>query len=233
MCSVAASRRGPCGITNTDWNKMTSLRLEKIKSVLCLGAHADDIEIGCGATIRKLVLEKPDLSVFWVVFTADGRRRREAKKSARSFLGRACKSRIVIKQFRNGYFPSQGARIKNFFESLKLLTDPGLVFTHFRDDRHQDHRVISDLTWNTFRNHVILEYEIPKYDGDLGAPNFFVPVGEQLAMEKAQMLCEYFPTQNRKHWFDRDTFLALMRLRGMECCEKYAEAFYVRKLVGL
>ncbi len=202
-----------------------------METVLCLGAHSDDIEIGCGATIRKLTRERPGLAVWWVVFTADGKRQAEAKNSARAFLRDAGKSQVIIKQFRNGYFPFQGAVIKDFFESLKSRVKPDLVFTHYRNDRHQDHRLVSDLTWNTFRNHLILEYEIPKYDGDLASPNFFVQVSEQLAKEKADNLCRYFTTQSDKHWFGRDTFLALMRLRGMECCAKYAEALYVRKMV--
>jgi LmbE family N-acetylglucosaminyl deacetylase len=210
---------------------MKSLPLQGIKNVLCLGAHSDDIEIGCGGAVLRLTREMPGLAVWWVVFTADGRRQAEAKKSARVFLREAGKSYIVIKQFRNGYFPFEGALLKDFFESLKARVNPDLVFTHFRNDRHQDHRLISDLTWNTFRNHLIFEYEIPKYDGDIASPNFFMPLTGPVAMEKADNLCRFFSTQNNKHWFDQETFLALMRLRGMECCSKYAEAFYVRKMV--
>lgn len=210
---------------------MSNLRLDGVKSLLCLGAHADDIEIGCGATIRKLTRERPGLAVWWVVFTAEGKRQAEAKNSARAFLRDAGKSQVIIKQFRNSYFPFEGAAIKDFFESLKSRVKPDLIFTHFREDRHQDHRQISDLTWNTFRNHLILEYEIPKYDGDFASPNFFVQLSEQLVNEKADNLCRYFQTQGNKHWFDRDTFLALMRLRGMECGAKHAEAFYARKMI--
>jgi LmbE family N-acetylglucosaminyl deacetylase len=210
---------------------MTNLRLDGVKSLLCLGAHADDIELGCGATIRKLTRERPGLVVWWVVFTADGKRQAEAKNSARAFLRYAGTAQVVIKQFRNSYFPFEGAAIKDFFESLKSRVKPDLIFTHFREDRHQDHRLISDLTWNTFRNQLILEYEIPKYDGDFASPNFFVPFNELLANEKADNLCRYFQTQSNKHWFDRDTFLSLMRLRGMECCAKHAEAFFVRKMI--
>ncbi len=210
---------------------MQAFPFHGIKTVLCLGAHSDDIEIGCGGAVLTLTRQLSDLSVCWVVFTADGRRQAEAKKSAAAFLRNAGKSKVIIKQFRNGYFPFEGASIKDFFESLKSQVQPELIFTHFRDDRHQDHRLISDLTWNTFRNHLVLEYEIPKYDGDLGSPNLFMPLSEQVAMEKANSLCRFFSTQNNKHWFDRETFLALMRLRGMESCSKYAEAFYVRKMV--
>ena len=234
MCSGKARRHGPSG-RNTANEKITmkDLGLEGIKNVLCLGAHSDDIEIGCGATIRKLTREHSGLVVWWVVFTADGKRQAEAKTSARAFLRDAGKSHVIVKQFRNGYFPFEGAAIKDFFETLKSRVKPDLVFTHFRDDRHQDHRLISDLTWNTFRNHLIFEYEIPKYDGDAASPNFFVPLDEPLAKEKADILCRCFPTQSDKHWFDRDVFLGLMRLRGMECGAKYAEAFYARKIVCL
>lgn len=210
---------------------MKTWSLKGAKKILCLGAHSDDIEIGCGGTLLTLTRQRDDVAVWWVVFTADGRRETEAKKSARTFLSHAGKSQVIIRQFRNGYFPFEGAKIKDFFESLKARVEPDLIFTHFREDRHQDHRVISDLTWNTFRNHLIFEYEIPKYDGDIASPNLFVPLDEGLAAEKAENLCRLFSTQNNKHWFDRETFLALMRLRGMECCSKYAEAFYVRKMV--
>jgi LmbE family N-acetylglucosaminyl deacetylase len=210
---------------------MTSLKFDQIKTVLCLGAHSDDIEIGCGGTVMKLAAENDGLTVFWVVFTADGRRQAEARASARVFLSRAAKAKIIIKQFRNGFFPFQGERIKEFFEELKERVKPDVVFTHYRDDRHQDHRTISDLTWNTFRNHLILEYEIPKYDGDLGVPNLFVSLNEGICQAKTQQLCRFFRTQSNKHWFTPDTFLALMRLRGIECASKYAEAFHGRKLV--
>jgi LmbE family N-acetylglucosaminyl deacetylase len=226
-----AKRRGSFGRITIKKTMMKGLHLKGIKNVLCLGAHSDDLEIGCGATIRKLTREQSGLAVWWVVFTADGKRQAEARSSARAFLRDAAKPHVIIKQFRNGYFPFEGARIKDFFESLKSRVTPDLVFTHFRNDRHQDHRLVSDLTWNTFRDHLIFEYEIPKFDGDLGSPNLFVQLNEQLAMEKADNLCRFFPTQSNKHWFGRDTFLALMRLRGMECCAEYAEAFYSRKIV--
>jgi len=211
---------------------MTCLRFDGVKQLLCLGAHSDDIEIGCGATIRSLIRETTGLTVWWIVFTADGKRQAEARNSARSFLRGAGKSQVIIKQFRNGYFPFEGAVIKDFFESLKSRVNPDLIFTHFRQDRHQDHRLVSDLTWNTFRDHLILEYEIPKYDGDLGQPNFFVPIEEDICREKAAALCRSFQTQNNKHWFSEDTFISLMRLRGIECASKtkYAEAFHARKL---
>jgi LmbE family N-acetylglucosaminyl deacetylase len=208
---------------------MQPLKLDKIKKVLCLGAHADDIEIGCGGTLLKMARDTPDLEVQWIVFSAGGRRTLEAQRSARDFLRNAARNKIVVKQFRASFFPFEGRKIKEFFETLKSF-HPDLVFTHYRDDRHQDHRVLSDLAWNTFRNHLIFEYEIPKYDGDLGMPNFFIPLSEGLTREKVGNVCRHFQTQSNKHWFSKDTLFALMRLRGIECCAKYAEAFYARKI---
>jgi LmbE family N-acetylglucosaminyl deacetylase len=212
---------------------MMSLGFRKLNSVLCLGAHSDDIEIGCGGTILKLVQEQPQLNVLWVVFGAGGRRKREARASARAFLNGSGQQTVVVRGFRDAFFPFQGEAIKKLFEGLKERIRPDLVLTHYREDRHQDHRIISDLTWNTFRDHAILEYEIPKYDGDLGNPNLYVPLAKALCRRKVAHLCAYFQTQNNKHWFSSDTFLALMRMRGVECASKtrYAEAFYARKLV--
>ncbi len=209
---------------------MHSFDFSKIKKVLCLGAHSDDIEIGCGGTILKMAREISDLEVHWVVFSAGGKRTVEAQQSARDFLKGVTKKKIVVRKFRTSFFPFDGTRIKEFFETLKAF-DPDLVFTHYRDDRHQDHRVLSDLAWNTFRNHFILEYEVPKFDGDLGVPNLFVPLDERMAKQKVDRVCRYFQTQGNKHWFSKDTFLGLMRLRGIECCAKYAEAFYARKVL--
>lgn len=201
--------------------------------ILCLGAHADDIEIGCGGSLLELIDQHDRIDIEWVVFSACPEREREARRSARAFLSKAYRSRISVKHFRDGFFPHQGGAIKNVFEQLKRELSPDLVFTHYRDDRHQDHRVVADLTWNTFRNHVILEYEIPKYDGDLGAPNCFMPLTKQTCGRKVQHLQGSFDTQQDKDWFRPDTFLGLMRLRGLECRapDGYAEAFYGRKIV--
>ena len=213
---------------------MQAARLESIKSILCVGAHADDIEIGCGATLLKLIAANPELRITWVVFSAEGERRKEAEKSARTFLKNVADATVLVKDFRTSYFPFQAEQIKEFFETLKS-SQPDLVFTHYRDDRHQDHRVLSDLAWNTFRSHVILEYEIPKFDGDLGIPNVFVPVTRQQCDRKIQILHRCFKSQSSKHWFAPELFLALPRLRGMECDSptRYAEAFYGRKVVLL
>jgi LmbE family N-acetylglucosaminyl deacetylase len=200
--------------------------------VLALGAHCDDIEIGCGGTILSLLAEHPNLSFDWVVFTSNPTRAREANASAEHFLRGAKEKRVLIKEFRNGYFPEQWARIKDDFEALKSALDPDLILTHYHRDLHQDHRTIAELTWNTFREHLILEYEIPKYDPDLGSPNFFVPLDEATARAKARAAKEYFPSQADKHWFSEDTFLALMRLRGVQSAAPggFAEGFYARKL---
>lgn len=201
------------------------------RKVLCLGAHADDIEIGCGGTLLKWAVAQPDLQVYWVVFTAEGKRAAEARTSAKVLLPQT-KPKVVVKDFRNSFLPFQGTKVKEFFETLKKSFEPDVIFTHYRDDRHQDHRLLSDLAWNTFRDHLILEYEIPKYDGDLGRPNFFVPLTESLGRQKAAHICRYFQTQSNKHWLAEETFLALMRLRGVECAAQYAEAFYCRKLLA-
>jgi LmbE family N-acetylglucosaminyl deacetylase len=206
---------------------------QPLRRVLCLGAHCDDIEIGCGGTLLRMLDQNPHLEFYWMVFSSTPQRKREAKKSAQLFLEKTAASRVVIKSFRDGYFPFQGTRIKDSFELLKKLFVPDLIFTHFRDDLHQDHRLICELTWNSFRNHLILEYEIPKYDGDFGAPNFFVGLPESLCRQKIDLLMRCFGSQRAKQWFTEDTFRATLRLRGIEsnAPEKYAEGFYCRKLV--
>ena len=200
--------------------------------LLCLGAHSDDIEIGCGGTILRLIESYPHVSVQWLVFASNTTRRAEASASAGLFLQHVRDKRVDIMAFRDGFFPYVGGEIKEVFEGLKS-EPPDIVFTHYRHDRHQDHRVISDLAWNTFRNHLILEYEIPKYDGDLGNPNFFVALNEAVVEQKIGAICSSFDSQSDKQWFSDDTFRALLRLRGMEANapSRYAEAFYVRKLV--
>jgi len=202
-------------------------------TILCLGAHSDDIEIGCGGTILKLINTYPTANVTWIVFSAKDTRINEAKASAASFLVGSQNRRIIVKDFRDGFFPYIGADIKRFFEGLKREVKPDLIFTHYRDDRHQDHRVISDLTWNTFRDHLILEYEIPKYDGDFGTPNFFTHLDKETSERKVEKLLTHFQTQANKHWFTAETFFAVLRLRGIEsrAPESYAEAFYYRKII--
>lgn len=202
-------------------------------TLLFLGAHSDDIEIGCGGTILRLAEEYPHLSVHWVVFGASGSRSAEAEESAKSFLYKVEDPHIYLRSFRDGFFPYIGGEIKDYFEELKSTIKPDLIFTHYRKDLHQDHRLICELTWNTYRDHLILEYEIPKYDGDLGAPNFYVRLNETISMRKVDILCESFATQREKYWFTADTFLSLMRLRGVEARSpgKYAEAFYANKVI--
>ena len=211
---------------------MLELNFQKATNILCLGAHSDDIEIGCGGTILKWIRERPGLNLQWVVFSADGKRRAEAKSGAKFFLKGAAHEKTVVRQFKTSFFPFQGAAIKKFFETLKTSFEPDIVFVHHGEDRHQDHRLLCELTWNTFRRHLILEYEIPKYDGDLGSPNLFVRLDEAVARRKAKELCRIFRTQKSRHWFSEETFLALMRLRGIECGSKYAEAFYCRKIAA-
>jgi LmbE family N-acetylglucosaminyl deacetylase len=205
------------------------------RTVLCFGAHADDIEIGCGGTLLKLTEQNPNITVHWVVFSATPPRAREAKHSAHVFLQSAHAKKIVIKTFRDSYFPFMGERIKNFVQQLGREIAPDLIFTHYRKYLHQDHRLLAELTWNAFRNHLILEYEIPKYDGDLGAPNAYVPLSHDTAKRKVRHICEEFKTQKSKPWFSEDTFMALLRLRGIESNSpgKYAEAFYCKKMLLL
>lgn len=200
-------------------------------TVLCLGAHADDIEIGCGGTLLTLLEEHRAIRVHWVVLSGHGPRAGEARRSALRVL-RGTRTRAVqVEGFRDGFLPYEGAAVKEVFERLKPV-NPDLIFTHFRHDLHQDHRVVSDLTWNTFRDHTILEYEIPKYDGDLAQPNVFVPIADRIRRRKIRLLMSAFPSQSRKRWYSPSTFDGLMRIRGNECAapDGYAEAFYARKL---
>jgi LmbE family N-acetylglucosaminyl deacetylase len=205
----------------------------RLLHLLCLGAHSDDIEIGCGGTILKLIALHPDARVTWIVFSGNQARALEAEKSANQFLANVAEKRIEVKNFRDGFFPWQGAEIKEYFESLKRDVSPDVILTHYRHDLHQDHRLLSDLSWNTFRDHLILEYEIPKYDGDLSVPNFFVHLDEAICQKKVDFLMECFGTQRDKRWFAEETFRSLMRIRGVESASptKYAEAFYARKVV--
>lgn len=202
-------------------------------NILCIGAHADDIEIGCGGTILKLLQTHPGSRVVWVVLTARGSRRKEAVKSAAAFLRGAESTKLITKSFRESYLPYQGKEVKEYFDTLPQVIDPDLIFTHYRHDLHQDHRVVCELTWNTYRRHQILEYEIPKYDGDLGQPNLFVSLSDGIVESKARLLMEGFATQRSKQWFTEDTFFSLLRIRGIESPKstKYAEAFYARKVV--
>ena len=216
---------------------MLKLILEKSKTndmrILCLGAHSDDIEIGCGGTILQLLKNKNNIYVYWVVFSANEKRKKEALASAKTFLKNAKSKAVVINDFRDGYFPYIGAEIKDYFEALKKSYSPDLIFTPCRNDLHQDHRLVSDLTWNTFRDHLILEYEIAKYDGDLGSPNIFVCLDEKICKEKCIHIMDVFKSQAMNHWFAEETFTSLMRIRGIESNSptKYAEGFYGRKIV--
>ena len=201
-------------------------------SVLCLGAHSDDIEIGAGGTLLGWMDQGIRLDVHWCVLSGIGERGREARDSANDFLRTAASRTIEIMTFRDGFFPEQGHEIKVWFEALKGRVNPDVILTHRRDDAHQDHRQVSRLVWNTFRDHLILEYEIPKWDGDIALPNLYMPVAARLMRRKVDLLVEHFGSQRSKHWFDAETFLGLARLRGMECRadERYAEAFVARKL---
>jgi LmbE family N-acetylglucosaminyl deacetylase len=201
--------------------------------ILCLGCHSDDIEIGCGGAILRLAADHPECVFHWVVFSAIDARAAEAQRGAVQFVDPSRLKGPILKTFPDGFMPFVGADIKIVFEELKRSVSPDLIFTHNRKDAHQDHRAISDLTWNTFRDHLILEYEIPKYDGDMGQPSVFVPLESEVCEKKVNLIMNAFRTQHGKRWFQPETFLALMRLRGMECNAPsgYAEGFYGRKLI--
>jgi len=215
-------RLGRCGIINTRRN---------VIACNLLGAHGDDIEIGCGGTILSLIEESNRIEFYWLVLSSNPRRAKEAERSANAFLGSAPNKTVVVKSFRDGFLPYLGPPVKECFEELKKVFAPDVIFTHCRHDLHQDHRLVCELTWNTFRDHFILEYEIPKYDADLRSPNFFVPLSETQARKKVKSLIQYFTTQQNKQWFSEDLFYGLMRLRATEAASptRYAEAFYCRK----
>jgi LmbE family N-acetylglucosaminyl deacetylase len=201
--------------------------------VLCIGAHSDDIEIGAGGAILRLLSERPGSTVLWVVLSATPEREHEARASAADFVASAGKSTVVVKGFRESYFPYVAAEVKDFFEEMKKMMTPDVILCHRREDMHQDHRLVAELAWNTYRNHLILEYEIPKYEGDLGTPNVFVPLPAALAERKVDLLMKHFASQAGRAWFRRETFRGIMAVRGVECNapEGNAEAFYARKLV--
>lgn len=199
--------------------------------VLALGAHSDDIEIGAGGAILQWIASGAQVHVHWCVLSASGARAGEAEASASAFLAGAASARIELETFRDGFFPYDGARLKDWFEGLRRRVSPDLILTHRREDAHQDHREMAQLTWNSFRDHQILEYEIPKWDGDLGQPNLYLPLDAPFMERKVELLMAHFSSQRSKDWFEPETFHGLARLRGMECrsVSGYAEAFTMRK----
>jgi LmbE family N-acetylglucosaminyl deacetylase len=205
--------------------------LTRVKRVLCLGAHSDDIEIGCGGTVLRMIERSKTIEFYWLVLSSNPRRAKEAESSANAFLRRARKKTVVVKSFRDGFLPYLGPPVKECFEELKKVFAPDVIFTHCRHDLHQDHRLVCELTWNTFRHHFILEYEVPKYDADLRSPNFFVPLSDAQACRKVNSLMRHFTTQQNKRWFSEELFYGLMRLRATEVASptRYSEAFYCRK----
>jgi LmbE family N-acetylglucosaminyl deacetylase len=212
---------------------MIELDLGTARNLLVLGAHCDDIEIGAGGTILRLAAEGKLASVTWAVMTSTPEREAEARASAAAFLEGVAETRVEVASFRDGFLPYSGYEVKEHFEWLKGEVRPDLVLTHRRADAHQDHRLVAELTWNTWRDHLVLEYEIPKWEGDLGAPNLFVPLDRELCERKVKLLHEHFPSQAGRRWFTADTFMSVMRLRGLECNSPsdHAEGLYVRKAI--
>lgn len=210
-----------------------SIKADAPLRVLCLGAHCDDIEIGCGGALLRLREQVPRASFRWVVASGSKQRQDECRRAAKMLLGSDARFELTLWEFRDGYMPFSGAQVKDAFERLKAETAPDLIFTHFRDDLHQDHRLINSLTWNTFRNHMVLEYEVPKYDGDFRSPSFYVPLSDEQCRRKLDCLMECYPSQQAHRWFTPETFRAVMRVRGVECAADsgYAEGFYARKVV--
>jgi len=215
---------------------MINLKLKKTSeslTILALGAHCDDIEIGCGGTILSIINNNANVNITWIVFTSNEKRKVEASIGAKLFTKNVKKLDLKIYDFRDGFLPYHGEELKEIFEEIKKNIDPDLIFTHYRHDLHQDHRLVSELTWNTFRNQFILEYEIPKWDGDLGAPNSFVHLEESIASQKIKYLQQTYNSQQTRAWFTDDLFWSIMRIRGMESNSpsRIAEAFYTRKSV--
>lgn len=201
--------------------------------VLCLGAHSDDIEVGCAGTLLRWLREYRRVDVTWVVLSAPDGRAEEGKRSARSLLRGAARVDLIFGEFPDAHLPADFARAKTFLTGLRRRTRPDVVLTHRLEDRHQDHRMVAELTWQSWRDHLILEYEVPKYEGDLGQPNLFVPLSRAIGNRKVAHLIKHFGSQRSKHWFNADTFLGLMHVRGVECRSSsgLAEGFYVRKAV--
>jgi LmbE family N-acetylglucosaminyl deacetylase len=204
---------------------------KRAKRLLCVGAHSDDIEIGAGATVLRIVRENPDIEVAWCVLSGSDIRHDEARRGADQVLGPRVARSIVLKDFADSRFPEHREKIKEFFEQHLKSTDPDLILTHTRADAHQDHRIVNELTWNTFRSHQIWEYEIPKWDGDLMQPNLYVPLDPEDVAQKIAVLRDVFSSQRNKHWFDEETFRGLMRIRGLESNTRYSEGFLARKFV--
>ena len=214
-------------VANLDLGSIDSPR------ILCLGAHCDDIEIGCGATLGRIAKTIPKTHFDWVVFCGDKVRQEETRRAAREILHGSPNITLHFLDFQDGYLPYFGAKAKDALRQLAASLSPDLVFTHYRRDAHQDHRLVAEITANEFRSQLILEYEIPKFDGDLGNPNVYLPLSEEDIARKTGILLRLFPSQADKNWFTEETFRALSRLRGIEAgasCD-YAEAFYCRKLV--
>ncbi|HEU5297042.1 MAG TPA: PIG-L deacetylase family protein [Burkholderiaceae bacterium] len=201
--------------------------------VLCLGAHSDDIEIGCAGTLLRWLREYERVDLTWCVLSAGGERAAEATRSARALTRRASSCNVLLGEFEDGCLPADYRRVKDFLTELRSRGDVDVVLTHCLEDRHQDHRLVAELTWQIWRDHLVLEYEIPKYEGDLGHPNLLVSLPPALVKRKIDHLLRHFASQRSKSWFSAQTFEALMRIRGVEAraASGWAEGFQMRKAV--
>lgn len=201
--------------------------------ILVVGAHADDAEIGAGGTIGRLVSERPDAAFTWVVLAAaDPLRAAEARASADRLLAGAANRSVDVRDLRDGFLPFLGVAPKEAMMD-HTSSDPDLILAPRRDDAHQDHRLVSELVQQVFRRGTILEYEVPKWDGDLGPANLYVRLSAAEAAAKVTHLLASFPSQTDRGWFSGDTFRAILRLRGIECRapDGNAEAFNCGKLI--
>ena len=196
--------------------------------MLCLGAHPDDIEIGCGGALLELSARPAATTVAALVLTGDAQRTAETRLAMRSFFPG---SSVEVLGFRDGRLPSQRDEVKDALELAARRSEPDIIFAPRPSDAHQDHRLIGELVTTVWRNSVVLQYEIPKWDADAANPNHFVPVSPAHADRKVELLDEHFGSQRGRVWWDRELFLGLMRLRGVECRHPYAEAFTVGKAV--
>jgi len=197
-------------------------------SILAIGAHPDDIEIGAGGTLLSLAAACPGLQARYLVLTGTAERHEEARSAASAFLP-ATDVHIDLHELPEGRFPAVWARVKDALEDVARSCSPDLILAPSRADAHQDHRTIGEIVPTVFRDQLYLGYEIPKWDGDLSQPSMYLPLSADVARRKVELLHKCFPSQRVRDWWDDEVFLGMARLRGMECRAPYAEAFTCTK----